>query len=258
MSFRFKVLQLNMQFGQIWSEYYPDHAPIRLAATIKEIQSHNADIVMLQEVERAQPGGLQAEVPPNYTELRKALVGYDSFFAYPDANTQELPFGIGEAIFSKTSLRDTLRLNVPSPAIEFDFWGETRLPTDRVMIGATTNLGGHEVRLLNAHLLAFFMLNASEEKQGQRELVLEQLRASQDTPTLLCGDFNVRKHLDLVDQFATAGYRTVQTEEPTWRRRPFVLDHIFYNDWLKLIRHEVKPTPASDHHVLVAEFEFAR
>lgn len=258
MSFRFKVLQFNMQFGQIWSEYYPDHAPIRLAATIKEIQTHQADIVMLQEVEHAQPGGLQAEVPPNYTALRQALTGYDSFFTYPNANPQELPFGIGQAIFSKTSLRDTLRLDLPSPAIEFDFRGETRTPTDRVLIGATTNLGGHELRLLNTHLLAFFMLNTSEDNQGQRELVAEQLRASQGSPTLLCGDFNVRKHLDLVEQFATAGYRTVQIEEPTWRRRPFVLDHIFYNDWLQLISHEVKPTPASDHHVLVAEFEFAR
>ena len=258
MNFRFKVLQFNMQFGQIWSEYYPDHAPIRLSTTIKEIQSHNADIVMLQEVERAQPGGLQAEVPPNYTELRQTLMGYDSFFAYPNANSQELPFGIGEAIFSKTPLRDTSRWDLPSPLIEFDFWGETRTPTDRMMIGATTNLGGHEVRLLNTHLLAFFMLNASEENQGQRELVVEQLRASRGIPTLLCGDFNVRKHLHLVEQFATAGYRTVQIEDPTWRRRPFVLDHIFYNDWLHPVRYEVKPTPASDHHALVAEFEFTR
>lgn len=258
MSHRFKVLQFNMQFGQIWSEYYPDHAPIRLPLTIAEIQSHDADIVMLQEVERAQPGGLQAEVPPNYTELRRALVGYDSFFAYPKADPQELPFGIGEAIFSKTALRDTLRLDLPSPSIEFDFWGETRMPTDRVMIGATTNLGGREVRLLNAHLLAFFMLNADEEKQGQREMVVEQLQLSRNTPALLCGDFNVRKHMNLVEQFAAAGFRTVQSDNPTWRRRPFVLDHIFYNDWLRPVRHEVKPTPASDHHILVAEFEFAR
>ncbi len=257
MSFRFKILQFNMQFGQIWSEYYPDHAPIRLSAAIGEIQSHNADIVMLQEVEKAQPGGLQADVPPNYTELCQAMTGYDSFFAYPNANAQELPFGIGQAIFSKTPLRDTLRRDVPSPAIEFDFWGETRTPTDRVLVGACTNLGGHEVHLLNAHLLAFFMLNANEENQGQRELVLKQLETSRGAPTLLCGDFNVRKHMNLADQFAAAGYRTVQTEEPTWRRRPFVLDHIFYNDQLRPVRYEVKPTLSSDHHVLVAEFEFA-
>jgi endonuclease/exonuclease/phosphatase (EEP) superfamily protein YafD len=36
-----------------------------------------------------------------------------------------------------------------------------------------------------------------------------------------------------------------------------VLDHIFFSRHLRPVRHEVKPTPASDHHVLVAEFEFA-
>ena len=42
------------------------------------------------------------------------------------------------------------------------------------------------------------------------------------------------------------------------RRRPYVLDHIFYNDWLKPIKWKVKPTPSSDHHVLTAEFEFTK
>jgi endonuclease/exonuclease/phosphatase (EEP) superfamily protein YafD len=50
----------------------------------------------------------------------------------------------------------------------------------------------------------------------------------------------------------------VQAKEITWRRRPYVLDHIFYNDWLKPVSWAVKPTPASDHHALSAEFEFAR
>ena len=75
-------------------------------------------------------------------------------------------------------------------------------------------------------------------------------------PTLLGGDFNVSKHDSLVQQFACVGYQTVQTREVTWRRRPYVLDHIFYSPHLHPVRHNVKPTIASDHHVLVAEFEF--
>jgi len=81
------------------------------------------------------------------------------------------------------------------------------------------------------------------------------LRASTG-PTLLGGDFNVSKHDSLVRQFGDAGFRTVQTSEVTWRRRPYVLDHIFYSRQLRPIRHLVKPTPASDHHALLAEFEF--
>ena len=256
MSADFKILQFNMQFGQIWSEHYPDHAPVRLAATIKEILSHDADLVMLQEVEQARPAGVQLAEPPNFSVLKKALVGYDSYFSYPKPDPRELPFGIGLAIFSKTPLRDRMQLNLPSPPVEFEFLGETRTPTDRLLIGATTTIGGRDVRLLNTHLLAFFMLNANEDQQGQRELVAQQLSVTRDMPTLLAGDFNVCKHESLIEQFV--GYRTVQSVEATWRRRPYVLDHIFYNQWLRPSAHWVLPTPASDHHTLSAEFEFTR
>jgi len=102
----FKILQLNMQYGQAWDDADPDHAPIDLGLTLEEIRSHGADIVLLQEVELARPGGAQANPPPNYTQLRAGLNGYDGYFAYPRADPRELPFGIGLAILSKTPLRD--------------------------------------------------------------------------------------------------------------------------------------------------------
>jgi len=253
----FKVLQFNMQFGQRWDDAYPDHAPVNLDLTISEIRSHDADIVLLQEVEQVTPLGVQHNPPPNYTKLRAAFSGYDGYFSWRKIDPRELPFGIGLAIFSKTPLRDTLSLDLPSPAIEFEFHGNKRTPTDRLLLGTKTTLAGRELRIFNTHLLAFFMLNPSaEEHDGQRKIILEQLRASEG-PTLLGGDFNVSNHDDLVRQFADAGYRTVQTKEVTWRRRPYVLDHIFFSRYLRPVRHAVKPTPASDHHVLVAEFEFA-
>ena len=252
----FKILQFNIQFGQSWDDAYPDHAPVNLDLTIGEIRSHRADIVLLQEVEQAQPGGLQSDPPPNFTKLCAALGGYNSFFSYPKADPRELPFGIGLAIFSKTPLRDAFRRDLPSPPIEFEFHGEKRTPTDRLLIGATTTLAGHELRIFNTHFLAFFMLESSSEDHiGQRTLVFEELRASAG-PTLLAGDFNVSKHESLVRQFDAAGYQTVQAKEVTWRRRPYVLDHIFYSRHLRPVRHEVRPTLASDHHVLIAEFTF--
>ena len=253
----FKVMQFDMQFGQGWDDAHPDQAPVNLDLTIAEIRSHDADIVLLQEVEQAQPGGVQINPPPNCTRLSEALGGYDVFFSYPKADPRELPFGIGLAIFSKTPLYGTLRSDLPSPLIEFEFQGEKKTPTDRLLLGAKTMLAGHELRIFNTHLLAFFMLNSSsEDHNAQRQLVIEHLRASEE-PTVLGGDFNVSKHDSLVRQFADAGYRTVQTENITWRRRPYVLDHIFYNRHLRPMNHVVKATPASDHRVLVAEFEFA-
>jgi endonuclease/exonuclease/phosphatase family metal-dependent hydrolase len=252
----FKALQLNMQFAQTWDDSDPDRAPVDVDLTIEELRSHDADIVILQEVERARADGTQLLPPPNYTRLRKALNGYDSCFSYPKPDKRELPFGIGLAIFSRTPLRDMLKRDLPSPPVEFEFNGEKRTPTDRLLLGASTTVAGRELRVLNTHLLAFFMINSpSEDYLEQRRLVLETLRA-EDGPTLLGGDFNVVSHEALSRQFASAGYRTVQTEQPTWRREPYVLDHIFYSRHLRPVRHAVKPTRASDHHALLAEFEF--
>lgn len=251
----FKVIQFNMQFGQSWDETDPDHARVNLELTIAEILSHDADIVLLQEVEHALPGGVQLSPPPNYTRLCVALEGYHGYFSYPKADSRELPFGIGLAIFSKTPLHDGFRCDLPSPPIMFEFQGEKRTPTDRLLIGAKTTLAGHELQLFNTHLLAYFMLNSSSEDHiEQRQLVFEQLRRS-DCATLLGGDFNVSNCDPLVRQFAEAGYQTVQTGEATWRRRPYVLDHIFYSRHLHLVRYAVKPTNTSDHHILVAVFE---
>lgn len=252
----FKVMQFNMQFGQIWDETEGEQAPIDLDQTIAEIKRHDADIVMLQEVEHAQPGGKQIEPPPNYTRLCAALPGHHSYFSYPKADPRELPFGIGLAIFSKTPLRETLRVELPSPPVEFEFKGEKKTPTDRLLIGATTTIDGRELRLFNTHLLAFFMLNSSSEQHPeQRRLVAEQLQTATG-PALLAGDFNVSNRDSLVRQFSAIGYRTAQEAEVTWRQRPYVLDHIFYSKHLRPVRHIVKPTLASDHHILVAEFEF--
>lgn len=253
----FRVLQFNMQYGQVWDDHAPDHAPIRLEDTLAEILRHDADIIHLQEVERASAGGVQAYPPPNYERLRAALPGHHGHFAYPPADPRELPFGVGLAIFSRTPLRDTFAETLPSPPIEFDFFGEKKTPTDRLLIGATTEIDGRPLRLLNTHLLAFFMLKSdSRAHPEQRRRVAAHLRAAQAaaTPAILTGDFNIRDHEGLAAEFAADGFSTVQKSAVTWRRQPYVLDHIFHNAPLRCVRHEVIPTPASDHHLIVADF----
>lgn len=253
---RIKVLQFNIQFGQVWSDKDPDHAPIRLEDTIAEIKTHQADIIMLQEVERARPGGTHPPVPPNYSRLKQELAPFHSTFSFPPPDPRELPFGIGLAIFCRWPLVEHVCVNLPSPPVEFEFHGEKKTPTDRLLIGATTVIDGRELRLFNTHLLAFFMLkSSSEENRQQRNIVADEV-AQSSAATILTGDFNVSKHESLVQQFAKVGFKTVQSQEVTWRRRPYVLDHIFYNQHLRLLSHAVLPTPASDHHALVAEFDF--
>ena len=252
----FRALQFNMQFGRVWDHHDPDNARTDLDLTIKEIRQQNADVIFLQEVEQARPGGEQINPPPNYTRLRAAFGDYDAFFSYPKVDPHELPFGIGLCMLSRTPLRDTLRVDLPSPTIEFEFRGERKVPTDRLLIGAHTTINGQDLRIFNAHLLAFFMLNASSDQHtSQRRQVLGELSAA-GGPTLLGGDFNVARHETLLREFSDAGYRTVQAKEVTWRRRPYVLDHLFYNERLRPVRHEVKPTAASDHHMVIADFDF--
>ncbi len=252
----FRVLQFNIQFGQRWDAGDPDHAPINLEDTIAEIRSHSPDVMLLQEVERARPGGSQIEPPPNYQLLRAAFPDYHGCFAYPKPDPRELPFGLGLAILSRTPLCEIFRQDVVSPPVEFDFKGETLTPTDRVLLGAQTTLHGRNLMLLNTHLLAFFMLNSSSEVHGiQRQILTDRLRDLHG-PALLSGDFNVSRHESLVTQFAEVGFTSAQTTEPTWWRKPYVLDHIFYNEHLRCTGHQVSPTEVSDHRPLVADFEF--
>jgi endonuclease/exonuclease/phosphatase family metal-dependent hydrolase len=253
----FRVLQFNMQFGQGWALEKPHYGKINLGDTIAEIRRHDADIVLLQEVEHARRDGAQLNPPPNYTRLLAGLGLSHGWFAYPKADPRELPFGVGLAILSRTSLRDTTRLDLPSPPINFRFEGKTMTPTDRLLIGAKTTIEGREIQLFNTHLLAFFMLGTSSAAHPQqREMVAQQL-ASSPVPAILAGDFNVRSHADLVAQFASLGFRTAQDKTATWRRKPYVFDHIFFNNAFRLMNQQVIPTLASDHHVVIADFEFA-
>jgi len=253
----FRVLQFNIQFGQRWDEHDPDGAPVDLGGTVAEIRASAADLVFLQEVERARPRGEQVQPPPNYTCLREALPEYHGVFAYPHPDPRELPFGLGLAILSRAPLAAMWREDLPSPPVEFEFAGRVTTPTDRVALGARTVLGGRELRVINTHLLAFFMLQSSSEAHPEQRRRLVELLTREPGPALLAGDFNVSDTTSLTHQLGEVGFRTVQDQTITWHRRPYVLDHIFYNAPLRCVDWAVTPTLASDHHLLRADFEWA-
>lgn len=251
----FTSLTLNIQNGLPWNELEPDAGQIDLLRTADFLKGQDADIIFLQEVEMGHDGGVQIEPPPNFSMLQQMLPGYDAVFGYPLKNETELPFGLGLAIFSKTKLQNPMRLDLPAPDIEFEFDGRKRKPSSRLLISASTILGGREVRLMNTHLQAFFMIGASStQHREQRDAVARALRQSQG-PTLLAGDFNCMPEEGLIEQFAAIGFRPAQNRDVTWRRMPYVLDHIFFNADLHLKSSQVVPTLASDHHAVRAEFE---
>ncbi len=254
----FSALTFNIQNGQAWDEENPDDTTVNLEGTVAFLREQDADVVFLQEVEQGYEGGKQQDPPPHYSYLKKALPGYDSVFGYPLENPLELPFGLGLAIFSKTPLRNFFRVDLPPAEISFEYGGIARKPSNRLLIGAETDIEGNSVRLLNTHLQAFFMIGAtSNDYPSQRDRVEEELRKS-SAATLLAGDFNAAPKEKVVEQFAQAGFQVSQNEEITWRRMPFVLDHIFFNQPLRLERCVVIPTLTSDHHAVRSEFSFAK
>lgn len=254
----FRVVTFNMQNGQPWRDDDPFPPVIDLDAVAAFLKGIDADIICLQEVERGHDGGMQVDPPPNYTVLRKELPGYDSVFSYPLKNDTELPFGLGLAIFSRTKLTGFQKTDLPAADSEFEFAGKQRRPSARLLLEVLTTLNDRPLRILNTHLQAFFMIgDSSNAHPAQRNIVESKLREFGDAPLLLAGDMNSAPDESIVDQFQNAGFRTVQVQEITWRRMPFVTDHIFYNSPLRLLSHRVEKTTVSDHHAVVADFEFA-
>lgn len=252
----FSALTFNMQNGQVWDEKDPDGSEVNFAKAIEFVREQDADVVFLQEVERGYEGGKQIEPPPNFTRLRESLPQYHSVFGYPVPNPLEIPFGLGLALLSKAPLSGFRRIDLPAAEITFEYAGIRRTPSQRLLIEAQTTVEGRGLRLLNTHLQAFFMIKgSSNDHLTQRNLVEAVLNTSQG-PTLLGGDFNSAPEETVVQQYERVGFHASQTTEITWRRMPFVLDHIFYNSPLRLENCRVIPTLASDHHAVRAEFSF--
>jgi endonuclease/exonuclease/phosphatase family metal-dependent hydrolase len=250
----FTALTFNMQNAEPWegpgNEPQPD-----IHRTLAFLKEHDADLIFLQEVERGYDGGRQVHPPPNFDALRTGLPEYHAAFAYPAANPDELPFGLGLAIFSRTPLESIQSENLPAPGCRIDFGGRERRPSQRGLLGARTHMAGADITVFNTHLQAFFMIGASSDDHPQQRDRIEEVLRSAPPRTLLAGDFNCAPGEGLIGQFHSVGFRPVQTLRPTWKRRPYALDHIFFNNGLRLVSCEVIPTNASDHHAVQATFQ---
>lgn len=250
----FRISTFNMQNGQPWCDVDPDARRIDLERTASFLQSLEADVLCLQEVEQGHDGGVQIDPPPHFGRLRELLPDYDAVFAYPAINKTEIPFGLGLAIFSRHPLTGFQSHHLPAAPLEFEFAGRLRQASPRLMIEAQTLCAGRMLPVFNTHLQAFFMIGgSSDDHPEQRRIVAERLR-SVDGGAILAGDMNCAPGESLLEEFRESGLHTAQNHAVTWRRRPYVTDHIFFKGGLELIDSRVVPTGCSDHHAVSADF----
>lgn len=252
-----RILTFNIQNGHPWIEGDPFTSAMDLDGVGHFIRDQGADIICLQEVERGFDGGQQINPPPNYGRLREILGIYDSVFSYPLQNDTEIPFGLGLAIFSKTPLRDFERIDLPAADLQFEFEGKMRRASSRLLIEASTTIDGHDIRLMNTHLQAFFMIGSSSDSHPEQRNIIEQrLKLHAGGAVILAGDMNAAPSESIVQQFGNIGFQTAQNTDVTWHRRPYVVDHIFFNSKLALKSARVIDSNVSDHLPVVAEFDF--
>lgn len=254
----FRIATFNIQFGQMWCDKDPDGAEVNLRNTLAAMKDVAADIYLLQEVEFVADPTCQPDPPPNLQKIKQAFPEYEVHFSYPPLDERELPFGYGQCILSRFPLKERSVTYLPAPDIVFDFFGKETSPAPRVMVAAQAEIEGRLLQLYDVHLQAVFMLRNknSDHYLGQRNIVEQYMRES-TLPTIIGGDFNVSPAEGTVRQLESAGYRTMQNTTPTWKRRPYVTDHIFYNDALQLGEYHIIPTPASDHSLLYGDFTWS-
>jgi endonuclease/exonuclease/phosphatase family metal-dependent hydrolase len=252
---RFSVLTLNIQNGQPWDEADPDNTRLDVEGVGDFLRAQDADIICLQEVERGYDGGSQVEPPPNYSRLKDMLPGHESVFGYPRKNKCEIPFGLGLAIFSRFPVSGFRRVDLPAAPITFEFGGKERCASERLLLGVDADIGGRSVRVMNTHLQAFFMIGSTSDRYPEQRDMVEGLLRGVTGPALLAGDMNSAPGEGLVRQFGGVGFQSVQNATPTWKRRPYVVDHIFHNEGMRVVSVRVVPTSSSDHDAVLAEFE---
>jgi endonuclease/exonuclease/phosphatase family metal-dependent hydrolase len=152
----------------------------------------------------------------------------------------------GVAILSHVSFKDVTRIDLP--------WEECPW-RPRLSLGATVQLGGTDVRLLNSHIDPHPAISGQLE---QLEVVLAEADKA-NIPVVLLGDFNTLSREKCVDTrrlIESRGFSTpFPTGTPTWRGAGIRLhaDWIFVRGLTVLRCGVVRPLNSSDHWPIWAE-----
>ncbi len=189
------------------------------------IQSAKPDIVCLQEVYEF--GGTSSRYR-QATKLRE-LLNMNSVF---DAAVRVGPFMAGNMVFARDPLKKLTPLKLP-------YFGEPRLCQRTSVI---TKHG--KLTVLNAHLGLL-----SLERKKQLSAMSDNI--SDDSPTIVCGDFNTRPKT--ISSYFPC-HRIINTDLCTYpsNKPKYILDNILVSPDYKLLDVKTVNTQASDHLPVIA------
>lgn len=160
----------------------------------------------------------------------------------------------GVAIASRLPLHDVKRTMLPNPGLTTRVKSGVISSHDKGHVSAKVDFWGSEVSIVSLHALPFHVFGheAADPRFGDVWTTLAAgLTNPQNTPTVVCGDFNTpQRELVLTD--SAPAFTSAVENRPTFEN--LALDDILYSSHFARKRIEVVPN-FSDHGACVADLE---
>ena len=211
-----------------------------LEAVLDEITTANADVVAIHELLPETWSTLEPELAEQYPH--RYAVPFDEFEGQPSG---------GMALLSRA----------PLDPIEVD---AQYSPPDRVLLAASTQLNGQQVRLIGLHPHASrFESRKIELREAQIEGVVE-LASTATTPVIVLADMNVTPtshvYTDLLSDLGWRDPHKVAGWDATWPTwggpLGFPIDHVLVSNDFAIHGVTTSNGGGSDHRSVVAEVSF--
>lgn len=204
----------------------------RYAETLSYLQSGDADVILLLEVNNA---WIKALAP-----LRQS---------HPHGNdaAQEDNFGI--ALFSRLPLRD-FRV---TPFVD------DGMPS----VTAFVTAGNREIRLVGTHPLPPSNAETARLQRAQLEAIAKVVSSTPDIPAIVMGDFNATPWSNAMQILRTQSTLDFRTPKPVWRPTwqvgsifAIAIDHALCTQQLFFSKRELGPDLGSDHRAQELELNW--
>jgi endonuclease/exonuclease/phosphatase family metal-dependent hydrolase len=205
-----------------------------LSDVVEEVRAVDADLVLLQEVDRGLARSGAVDQPDAYAEA----LGMHAAFS---ANLRVKGGDYGTLVLSRHEIIQEGRLDLPGAAGT----------EPRGLQWVTVDVDGRLVRVYNTHLQS-----VGGEVRRQQARVVAGMLAQEVFPAIVGGDFNATPGsapISTLGNVLTDSWQAGSGSEVTGRTRK--IDYIFVNDHITPVRSRVARSGVSDHHRLWADVE---